>query len=60
MAAAKYDVGVDIGGTFTDLVAIDQTGKRTVVKTPSTPADPSVGMLHALNQAAFKTRSRVR
>lgn len=54
MAVAKYDVGVDVGGTFTDLVAVDETGNRTVVKVPSTPADPSRGMLDALAQAAAK------
>lgn len=51
MAKQKYEVGVDIGGTFTDLVAIDEDGNRTVVKTPSTPHDPSQGMINALQQA---------
>ncbi len=50
--SSSYDIGVDIGGTFTDLVAIDDHGERTVIKTPSTPADPSIGMVLALKQAA--------
>ena len=52
MANEKFAVGVDIGGTFTDLVAIDEEGNRTVVKTPSTPEDPSIGMVSALQLAA--------
>ena len=40
-------VGVDVGGTFTDLVALD--GERvTTAKVPSTPKDQSEGVLHAL------------
>lgn len=52
--AKRFEVGVDIGGTFTDLVAIDEEGNRTVIKTPSTPADQSIGMVNALRQAAEK------
>ena len=38
----RHRVGIDIGGTFTDLVLIDdETGKRTVGKVLSTPKDPS-------------------
>ena len=38
----RHRVGIDIGGTFTDLVLIDdETGKRTVGKVLSTPEDPS-------------------
>ncbi|MFH0814427.1 MAG: hydantoinase/oxoprolinase family protein [Pseudomonadota bacterium] len=52
MGNKGYAVGVDIGGTFTDLVAIDEEGNRTVIKTPSTPEDPSLGMVNALKLAA--------
>ena len=39
-------LGVDVGGTFTDLVLYDQkTGALRIEKVPSTPADPSSGML---------------
>ena len=39
-------IAIDTGGTFTDVVAIDEeTGDITAVKTPSTPADPSIGLL---------------
>lgn len=38
-------VSVDTGGTFTDVIAIDEAGGRTyATKTPSTPQDPSVAL----------------
>nr|MBQ6241904.1 hydantoinase/oxoprolinase family protein [Lachnospiraceae bacterium] len=38
----SYKIGVDVGGTFTDVCMFDQdTGKVFVYKLPSTPADPS-------------------
>ena len=41
-----YRLGVDVGGTFTDLMLVrDESGKQFRVKTPSTPADPSEGVL---------------
>lgn len=44
-----YRLGFDIGGTFTDLVAIDQsTGRITAVKCPTTPKDPSQGVISGL------------
>src|SRR5436190_18018779 len=47
-----YRIGVDIGGTFTDLVAIDEGGLTTLAKVPSTPEDPSLGVLEGLSQLA--------
>ncbi|MBG0830913.1 hydantoinase/oxoprolinase family protein [Planomonospora sp. ID67723] len=39
-------IGVDTGGTFTDVVAVDeQTGEITTTKTPSTPANPADGFM---------------
>jgi N-methylhydantoinase A len=46
-------VGVDVGGTFTDLVVID-AGEVSVAKVPSTPADPSVGVMAALCRAGVE------
>ncbi|MEE8349832.1 MAG: hydantoinase/oxoprolinase family protein [Acidobacteriota bacterium] len=41
-----YRLGVDVGGTFTDLLLIhEETGDRSRIKTPSTPEDPSQGVL---------------
>ncbi len=47
-----YRIGVDVGGTFTDLVAVDDFGKATLAKVPSTPDDPSVGVLDGLKLLA--------
>ncbi len=41
-------VGIEVGGTFTDLVAIDGEGRIVVVKTPSTPSEPDRGAFDAL------------
>src|SRR5271166_2773671 len=42
-------IGIDTGGTFTDVVALDETtGALTVTKTPSTPADPALGFMTGL------------
>lgn len=43
-------IGVDVGGTFTDLIAQDRRGRVRVVKTDSTPADPSVGVMNAIRE----------
>jgi N-methylhydantoinase A len=41
-----YRLGVDVGGTFTDLLLIDSdSGATHRAKTPSTPADQSIGVL---------------
>jgi N-methylhydantoinase A len=43
-------LGVDVGGTFTDAVAIDATAVRTG-KAPTTPDDQSLGVMAAIEQA---------
>ena len=48
----KYVVGIDIGGTHTDLVCIDEKGNMIIEKVPSTPADPSIGAIHGLSRLA--------
>jgi N-methylhydantoinase A len=45
-------IGIDTGGTFTDVVAIDErTGRAVAGKVPSTPADPSQGFIAAVRKA---------
>src|SRR4051812_17470233 len=51
-----YRIGIDVGGTFTDLVAIDAGGATTLAKVPSTPQDPSIGVLDGLEQLATRLR----
>ncbi|HEX9033198.1 MAG TPA: hydantoinase/oxoprolinase family protein [Streptosporangiaceae bacterium] len=47
----RLRIGIDTGGTFTDVVACDEvTGELTVTKTPTTPADPSVGFVEGLGK----------
>jgi N-methylhydantoinase A len=43
-----YRIGIDVGGTFTDLVAVDPSGRATLAKVASTPRDPSIGVLAGL------------
>ncbi|WP_053202315.1 hydantoinase/oxoprolinase family protein [Jiangella muralis] len=39
-------IGIDTGGTFTDVVAVDEeTGRQASTKTPSTPTDPAEGFM---------------
>ena len=42
-------VGVDVGGTFTDLVAVRPDGTLRIHKVASTPADPALGLFRALD-----------
>src|SRR5579871_5139805 len=49
---ARFRAGVDIGGTFTDLILIDDaTGALTVGKVLTTPADPAAAVAEALADA---------
>jgi len=48
----SYLVGVDIGGTFTDCVVIDEAGTVTTAKAPSTPDDFARGMIDAIEAAS--------
>jgi len=44
-----WQIGVDVGGTFTDLLALDpERGVFRVAKVPSTPEDQSVGFIAGL------------
>lgn len=46
-----YELAIDIGGTFTDVVLLDlEKHHYQLVKTPSTPGDPAQGFLNGLSQ----------
>ena len=47
-----YRVSVDVGGTFTDGLVLDENGELRQFKSPTTPQDPSVGFLACLEKAA--------
>ena len=49
---APWRIGVDVGGTFTDMVLRDESGAVRIFKAPSVPADPSEGVLGVLRLAA--------
>src|SRR5260370_2154867 len=45
-------VGVEVGGTFTDLVAVEG-GRIVVTKVPSTPRSPDIGAFNALTESGI-------
>ena len=46
-------VGVDVGGTFTDLIYVDdEAGRILVHKLPTTPDDPSQGTVQGIQEIA--------
>src|ERR1700737_968478 len=47
-----FTIGVDVGGTYTDLVATDETGRTVFAKSPSTPSDQSIGVMAGLEELA--------
>lgn len=47
-------IGVDVGGTFTDFIYVDDIGKIEVYKTSTTPHDPSIGMMEGINAICDK------
>lgn len=48
-------VGVDVGGTFTDLILVDEeSGRVTVDKVPSTPDDPARGSVEGIRELCGK------
>ena len=51
---SAYLCGIDIGGTFTDCVVVDEAGRVTTGKAPSTPADFGEGLIAALDIVAGK------
>jgi N-methylhydantoinase A len=54
-----YVIGVDVGGTFTDAVLTDESGRVVAVKAPSTPPDYSEGVLDVIQLLADQLGSTV-
>jgi N-methylhydantoinase A len=47
-----YRVGIDVGGTFTDVICVTPSGEVVLDKTPTTPDDQSAGVMQGLAQLA--------
>lgn len=55
-SASRYKLGIDIGGTFTDLVLLDEAGGEvTFAKTLTTYPDPTEGILNGVQEILQKT-----
>ncbi|MDX1376336.1 MAG: hydantoinase/oxoprolinase family protein, partial [Burkholderiales bacterium] len=48
----RYRIAIDVGGTFTDAVAVDAAGRVHFAKAPSTPANQAEGVLEGLTRLA--------
>ncbi len=48
----RYRLGIDVGGTFTDFLLVDEEGNSEVYKVLSTPPDPSMGTMNGLKEMA--------
>ena len=53
---AGYRVGIDVGGTFTDLICVTPEGEVLLDKTPTTPDDQSVGVMQGIALLAQRTQ----
>jgi N-methylhydantoinase A len=47
-----FRIAIDVGGTFTDLVAVDEEGREALAKTPSTPANQAQGVMAGIDKLA--------
>ena len=48
-------IGVDVGGTFTDFSCVSPDGKTLTFKVPSTPLDPSKGVIAGIREIISQT-----
>ena len=55
MSAQRFLVGIDVGGTFTDVVARASDGQTHHAKVPSIPGEQWVGVLNALGELGINT-----
>ena len=52
MKLGRFEIGVDIGGTFTDIVCRERGGALHVLKVPTTRDDPSRAVIAAIGELA--------
>jgi len=54
-----YRLGVDVGGTFTDVLLFnEQTSEMVRTKVPSTPEDQSVGVLNGITEVLESAKAQ--
>ncbi len=57
---SRYRIGIDVGGTFTDgIIVNEQTGETKITKVPSTPNDPSIGFLVAVERILNESKIKI-
>ena len=56
----EYQVGIDIGGTFTDLIWFDDGKKVFITKVLTTPKNPVVGLMQGLERIAQREQRDLR
>ena len=53
----SYRLGVDVGGTFTDVLLLnEQNGEMSTAKVPSTPHDSSIGVLNGIARVCEESK----
>ena len=50
----KYKIGIDVGGTFTDLIAISNNGETLTTKVLSVKDDQSAGIIKGLKKLGLR------
>ena len=50
MVDKVVDIGVDIGGTFTDVVCVEENKELRAVKVPTTPGDPITAIREGIEE----------
>ncbi|HZF03308.1 MAG TPA: hydantoinase/oxoprolinase family protein [Patescibacteria group bacterium] len=55
-----WRIGIDVGGTFTDLAAVDEKGRVVIAKCASTPRDQSEGLMEGLGLLAAECGTDLR
>src|SRR5882724_11612984 len=52
----RFRIGIDTGGTFTDIVSVDaRSGDMRVTKVASTPANPAIGLVRGVEAILAQT-----